>query len=316
MTEAQWRGDPWSYVPEELRIRYDEECVSIPHAVRLAARRHPRLEALVDGDLRLTFAQLEQAMLASVRAMMAIGVLPGDRVAVWAPNSARWVLAALGVLGAGGVLVPINTRFKGEEAAYVLERSGARNLVVVTDFLGQDYLGMLAEGRAGLGRAAPRPCGGRLGEGGGGPPRLGRVPRGRGHRPDAGSRGGHRRGDLADPVRHHVHLGDDRSPQGRDAHPRPVAARARVAGQGHGLPRGRPVSDRPALLPHVRVQGRLDGLHRPRRDHPSGGRLRHPPRPRDHRAGEGVDPARSADAVPGGPRLSRSAAGTTCPPCA
>ena len=145
MTEAQWLGDPWSYVPEELRIRYDEECVSIPHAVRLAAQRHPGLEALVDGDLRLTFAELEQAMLTCVRAMIAIGVRPGDRVAVWAPNSARWVLAALGAHGAGGVLVPINTRFKGEEAAYVLERSGARTLVVVTDFLDQDYLGMLAK---------------------------------------------------------------------------------------------------------------------------------------------------------------------------
>jgi acyl-CoA synthetase (AMP-forming)/AMP-acid ligase II len=144
VTEAQFHEDPWSYVPEELRIRYDEECVSIPNAVRRAARRHPGLEALVDGDLRLTFAELEQAMLAAVRAMMAIGVGPGDRVAVWAPNSARWVLAALGVLGAGGVLVPINTRFKGEEAAYVLEQSGAGTLVAVTDFLGQDYLGMLA----------------------------------------------------------------------------------------------------------------------------------------------------------------------------
>src|SRR3954466_7194254 len=143
VTEAQFHEDPWSYVPEELRIRYDEECVSIPNAVRRAARRHPGLEALVDGDLRLTFAELEQAMLAAVRAMMAIGVGPGDRVAVWAPNSARWVLAALGVLGAGGVLVPINTRFKGEEAAYVLEKSGASGLVVVTDFLDQDYLGML-----------------------------------------------------------------------------------------------------------------------------------------------------------------------------
>jgi acyl-CoA synthetase (AMP-forming)/AMP-acid ligase II len=144
VTENGEQGDPWSYVPEELRIRYDEECVSIPHAVRLAARRHPGLEALVDGDLRLTFAELERAMLASVRAMMAIGVQPGDRVALWAPNSARWVLTALGVLGAGGVLVPINTRFKGEEAAYVLEKSGAGTLVAVTDFLGQDYLGMLA----------------------------------------------------------------------------------------------------------------------------------------------------------------------------
>jgi acyl-CoA synthetase (AMP-forming)/AMP-acid ligase II len=145
VTEQVERADPWAYVPEELRVRYDLECVSIPGAVRLAARRHPGRNAVVDGDLRLTFAELEREMLACVRAMTAIGVGPGDRVALWAPNSARWVLAALGVLGAGGVLVPVNTRFTGPEAAYVLEKSGAGTLVVVTDFLDQDYLGMLRD---------------------------------------------------------------------------------------------------------------------------------------------------------------------------
>jgi len=137
------RHDRWSYFPDELRIRYDEELVSIPNAVRVAAHRHPALEALVEGDLRLTFAGLESAMTDSVRAMIALGVRPGTRVALWAPNSARWILAALGVLGAGSILVPINTRFKGEEAAFVLKRSGASALITVTDFLDNDYLGML-----------------------------------------------------------------------------------------------------------------------------------------------------------------------------
>src|SRR3954447_14775964 len=136
--------DPWWYIPEHARVRYDLQCRSIPNALRLTAQRHPDLEAMVAEDGRRTFAQLDEDMVAAVRAVQALGVGPGDRVAVWAPNSARWVLAALGVLGAGGVLVPINTRFKGEEAAYVLEQSGAGTLVAVTDFLGQDYLGMLA----------------------------------------------------------------------------------------------------------------------------------------------------------------------------
>ena len=60
------------------------------------------------------------------RALIAAGIEPGDRVAVWAPNSLEWIVAALGVTTAGGVLVPVNTRFKGAEAAYVLARSGAR----------------------------------------------------------------------------------------------------------------------------------------------------------------------------------------------
>ena len=60
------------------------------------------------------------------RRSLASGIERGDRVAVWAPNSLEWIVAALGVTTAGGVLVPVNTRFKGAEAAYVLARSGAR----------------------------------------------------------------------------------------------------------------------------------------------------------------------------------------------
>jgi HIP---CoA ligase len=135
--------DHWGHIPDELRTRYDEEFVSIPHAVRITAGRYPDAEALVDGDTRLTFAKLESAMVDSVRATIALGIRPGARVGIWAPNGARWVLAALGVLGAGGILVPINTRFKGAEAAFVLNRSGAEALITVTDFLGNDYLGMV-----------------------------------------------------------------------------------------------------------------------------------------------------------------------------
>jgi acyl-CoA synthetase (AMP-forming)/AMP-acid ligase II len=75
---------------------------------------------------------------------MASGIEPGDRVAVWAPNSFRWIVAALGVTTAGGVLVPVNTRFKGAEAAFILARSGARVLFTVRGFLDTDYPEMLA----------------------------------------------------------------------------------------------------------------------------------------------------------------------------
>ena len=149
MTHAAKDGDQWGYIPEELRIRYDEECVSIPNAVRVSARRFPDAEALADGDERWSFADLEAAMRASVRSVLAMGVRPGDRVALWAPNSACWVIAALGILGAGAILVPVNTRFKGEEAAYVLGKSGCSRLFVVTDFLNTDYVGMLRAAAAG-----------------------------------------------------------------------------------------------------------------------------------------------------------------------
>ena len=62
-----------------------------------------------------------------------------DVVAIWAPNGLPWIVAALGTWHAGAVLVPINTRFKGHEAAEVLRRSRARVLVTASDFLGVDY---------------------------------------------------------------------------------------------------------------------------------------------------------------------------------
>ena len=76
-------------------------------------------------------------------AFIASGLEPGDRVSIWAPNSAAWVITSLAVYAAGGVLVPINTRFKASEAAHVLKTSGARFLFTVTDFLGTDYVAAL-----------------------------------------------------------------------------------------------------------------------------------------------------------------------------
>src|SRR6478672_11874778 len=128
-------------------MRADEEFVSIPGLVVAAAERYPDREALVDGSgdggVRLTFPQLADEMRRSTRAAIAAGLRPGDRASIWAPNMHEWILAALGVLGAGGVLVPLNTRFKGAEASYVLGKSGARMLFTVTGFLDTDYVQLL-----------------------------------------------------------------------------------------------------------------------------------------------------------------------------
>ena len=123
--------------------RADLRWGTLPALVADAARRHGDHEALVDGGRRLTYAELADEATTFARALMAWGLAPGDRVAVWAPNSAEWVVAALGILGAGGVLVTVNTRFKGAEAAYILATSGARLLCTVTGFLGTDYPALL-----------------------------------------------------------------------------------------------------------------------------------------------------------------------------
>jgi acyl-CoA synthetase (AMP-forming)/AMP-acid ligase II len=117
---------------------------TIPRALARAADRFAHGEALVDGDLRLSFAQLAAAVDEASRALIASGVQPGERVAIWAPNTAEWAIAALAVHRAGVVLVPLNTRFKGHEAAYILERANARLLFTVTDFLSTDYVELLS----------------------------------------------------------------------------------------------------------------------------------------------------------------------------
>src|SRR5438105_3949460 len=114
-----------------------------PHLVEVAAERWPDAQAIVDGDVRLTFAALRHEVARATAAAMAAGVRKGDRVGIWAPNRWEWVIAALGAHGAGGVLVPLNTRYKGDEAAYVLSRSGARLLLTVEGFLGIDYVSLL-----------------------------------------------------------------------------------------------------------------------------------------------------------------------------
>ncbi len=124
-------------------IRGDLEWGSIPGLVRAAATRFGDAEAVVDGDVRLSFAALADAALEAGRAFVAAGVEPGDRVAIWAPNVHEWIVALLGLQSAGAVVVPINTRYKGAEAAFILGASRARLLVTVNGFLGNDYVAML-----------------------------------------------------------------------------------------------------------------------------------------------------------------------------
>lgn len=68
---------------------YDDEFLSIPNVIRLAARRFGDATALIGGDRRWTFRELEEQMVDSVRATMALGIKPGDRVGLCAPNSAE-----------------------------------------------------------------------------------------------------------------------------------------------------------------------------------------------------------------------------------
>jgi acyl-CoA synthetase (AMP-forming)/AMP-acid ligase II len=116
---------------------------TIPAALRRAAETFGDAEALVDGDVRLSWRELLDEVRTAARCYLAEGVQPGDRVAIWTPNTWHWVVAALGAHYAGATLVPINTRYTGHEALDILERTQAVALVVAGPFLGADRLALL-----------------------------------------------------------------------------------------------------------------------------------------------------------------------------
>lgn len=96
-----------------------------------SAQRYGDRPAVIDGPRRTSYAELAAEVRTMARALMAAGIQAGDRVAVWLPNTAHWLIAALGAHSAGASLVPMNTRYTGFEAFDILERTGARVTLAV-----------------------------------------------------------------------------------------------------------------------------------------------------------------------------------------
>ncbi|MEL7207168.1 MAG: AMP-binding protein, partial [Actinomycetota bacterium] len=88
----------------------EELPTTIPAVLDRARARFGDREALVDGDLRWTFAELADQVDRASRAMIASGVAAGDRLSIWAPNVAEWAVAELALHRVGAVLVPLSTR--------------------------------------------------------------------------------------------------------------------------------------------------------------------------------------------------------------
>ncbi|MEV5879485.1 FadD3 family acyl-CoA ligase [Streptomyces sp. NPDC052101] len=124
---------------------------TIAQLADFAADAYGAHESLVDGEVRWSFTRLRDEIAASARAAIAQGLGPGDRIAVWAPNSRQWIVAVLGAVSVGAVLVPLNTRYKAAEAADLIRRSGARLLFTERGFLGNDYVTMLRDSGEDLG---------------------------------------------------------------------------------------------------------------------------------------------------------------------
>jgi fatty-acyl-CoA synthase len=113
---------------------------------------HPDGLALVSRhqNLRFTYAELDAAVNEVARGLMALGLGPGDRLGIWSPNVAEWVLVQYATAKAGIILVNINPAYRTSELAYSLAQSGCRMLVAARSFKTSDYVAMVDEVRPGL----------------------------------------------------------------------------------------------------------------------------------------------------------------------
>ncbi|KEI71028.1 FadD3 family acyl-CoA ligase [Endozoicomonas elysicola] len=120
---------------------------TIPDLMDAAANTYGSRSAIEDENVTLSFIELNELRLKAAASLLSMGVKPGDRIAVWAPNIYEWIVAATALQTVGAALVPLNTRMKGSEAGYVLRASGAKLLFCIHQFLNCQYPDML-EGEA------------------------------------------------------------------------------------------------------------------------------------------------------------------------
>src|SRR5215217_2814848 len=116
------------------------------------ARRFPDAEALVvrHQDVRFTYADLVAEVELVARGLLAYGLAKGDRVGIWSPNNAEWVLVQYATAAIGVILVNINPAYRTHEVEYALRQSGCRMLIAATEFKTSDYRAMVAEVRPAL----------------------------------------------------------------------------------------------------------------------------------------------------------------------
>jgi fatty-acyl-CoA synthase len=121
------------------------EKVTIGTLPERAARRWGAREALCFRDRRSTFADVAAGVDRAARGLIALGIRPGDKVALWMVNRPEWIEIAFAVMKIGAVLVAINTRLRTDDVAYILDQSDSTTLILAERSGPIDYLGMVRE---------------------------------------------------------------------------------------------------------------------------------------------------------------------------
>ena len=112
-----------------------------------AAARWADAEALVarHQNVRWTYGELQRRVDACAAGLLAVGLEPGDRVGIWSPNNAEWVVTQFATAKAGLILVNINPAYRLAELEYALSKVGCKALVTAGSFKSSDYVGMLGQ---------------------------------------------------------------------------------------------------------------------------------------------------------------------------
>lgn len=116
---------------------------TVPAALDRLAAQLPDHDALITNERSFTAAGLRDEVHRATAALISLGVKPGDRVAIWSPNTWHWVIACLAIHHAGAAMVPLNTRYTAQEAGDILARTGAPVLFGMGRFLGHDRVAEL-----------------------------------------------------------------------------------------------------------------------------------------------------------------------------
>ena len=126
------------------------------HFDRAVARWGDRPGLIVrQQDVRWTYRDLGARVAAFAAGLLALGLKPGDRVGIWSPNNAEWVVTQFATAKAGLILVNINPAYRLSELEYALNKVGCRALVTATSFRTSDYIGMVNTLAPELARSTP-----------------------------------------------------------------------------------------------------------------------------------------------------------------
>jgi fatty-acyl-CoA synthase len=118
---------------------------------------HAGHEALVSRHqgVRWTYGELRERVDALARALIGLGIRKGDRVGIWSPNHAEWVVTQFATAKVGAILVNVNPAYRARELEYALRQSGCATVVIAPPFKTSDYAALLRELCPELARSRP-----------------------------------------------------------------------------------------------------------------------------------------------------------------